>query len=166
MFGDGILTNGDEYNHILDDGPVPSSTSNYGLTVPQYDFETFLPNDLSNPPTQQESSRIEAGTSESFIEEIPHYEEETAIKKELVDYLEKVHIPAHSEIKSNNDAASGPNGQNPGSVVRGHLVTLKSREGEEKVFFLKTFKIMPGSDNLYGCAFGGLLDSHFRGSQS
>ena len=138
MFGDGILTNGDEYNHILDDGSVPSSTSNYGLTVPQYDFETFLPNELStNPPTQQESSRIEAGTtSESFIEEIPHYEEETAIKKELVDYLEKVHIPAHSEIKSNNDTASGPNGQNPGSVVRGHLVTLKSREGEEKVFFL------------------------------
>ena len=42
MFGDGILTNGDEYNHILDDGSVPSSTSNYGLTVPQYDFETFL----------------------------------------------------------------------------------------------------------------------------
>ena len=53
----------------------------------------------------------------------------------MVDYLEKVHIPAHSEIKS-NDTASGPNGQNPGSVVRGHLVTLKSREGEEKVFFL------------------------------
>lgn len=69
---------------------------------------------------------------------------------ELVDHINKNHVPEHgrdpdSHVGVNGNSLSDVNDElQKGNVVQGHLVTLKSRDGHEKVFFLDPHgKLLP-----------------------
>ena len=59
---------------------------------------------------------------------------------ELVEHVNANHLPCHNpnaKVPLNGNRIAEVNDElESGNVVQGHLVTLKSRDGQEKVFFL------------------------------